>query len=143
MLKLCPKCQLHKPESAFVSHRWCSDCKREARRSSYDRNRTKEIERAVVYNAAHPEMKAASDRSTYLANRTKRLFQAQRAAAKRRGIEFLLTFQEWLDFWGDKLGLRGTRLDDLCMARYGDAGPYAIGNVVIKTNRENLAERVF
>jgi hypothetical protein len=142
MLKLCPKCQLQKPESDFVSHRWCRDCKRAARKASYQRNRDKEITRAAVYNAAHPEMVAACSKRNYLKNRTVRLFIAQRTAARRRKIGFLLTFQEWLDFWGDKLALRGTRLDDLCMARHGDTGPYRIGNISIKTNRENLAERV-
>jgi len=72
-------------------------------------------------------------------------FEQHKWRANRQDIEFLLTYQEWISIWQDsgKLEQRGTRfgLDGYCMARFGDEGPYAVGNVKIITNRENLAER--
>lgn len=69
-------------------------------------------------------------------------YRAHKNRAARRNIEFLLTFEEWLTIWleSGKLAQRGTGSLDYCMARHGDAGPYAIGNVRICTNRENCAE---
>lgn len=139
--KLCPKCNQSKPLSAFVAHRWCQDCKRASRRASYERNRETEIARAAAYNAAHPDAKRSSDAAHYLQNKTAALFRASRTAAKRRGIQFLMTFAEWLSEWGENFGRRGTGRDDLCMARHNDEGPYAVGNVSIITNKQNLLDR--
>jgi len=65
--------------------------------------------------------------------------------ARARGIEFLLTFDEWLKIWTDsgKLAQRGRRSDQFCMARYGDKGAYVVGNVRIISGLENHRERQF
>ena len=65
----------------------------------------------------------------------------QRNAAKRN-IEFLLTFEEWLTIWLDsgRLAERGNKRHQYVMARFGDEGPYAVGNVKIITSGENLRE---
>lgn len=62
--------------------------------------------------------------------------------AARRGVEFLLTFEEWYKIWQDsghyhEMGRRGNQY---CMARTGDKGPYAVGNVRITTCSENSRE---
>jgi hypothetical protein len=61
----------------------------------------------------------------------------QRQAAKQRGIPWKFTFESWLEWWGEDLSRRGTRRDDLCMARIGDVGPYSPENCVKLTNYEN------
>lgn len=66
-------------------------------------------------------------------------YNKQRSGAKHRGIEFLLTFQEWCNFWGDDVDRRGSGPDDLQMQRFADTGPYAIGNIRKGTPRENSA----
>jgi hypothetical protein len=69
-----------------------------------------------------------------------RAFQKQRASAKRRGVRFLLSFEEWMELW-EQSGFwpqRGKGADKYVMAREGDRGPYAVGNVKIITGRENL-----
>jgi NUMOD3 motif len=65
--------------------------------------------------------------------------------AKRRGIEFLLSFDEWSKIWHDSghLHERGQRKDQYVMARYGDVGPYAVDNVKIVTWAENREEQKF
>jgi hypothetical protein len=65
-------------------------------------------------------------------------------SARNRNIPFLLTFDEWLKEWEDSghLHERGCRKGQYCMARFGDQGPYAIGNVKIILHTQNIAERV-
>jgi hypothetical protein len=62
--------------------------------------------------------------------------------AKLRGIPFRLTYEQWLKIWEDSghLHERGTRRGQYVMARNGDKGPYAIGNVRIVTAIENIHE---
>lgn len=66
----------------------------------------------------------------------------QRAHAKARGIEFLLSFDEWLAVWTDsgKLEYRGRGKNSYVMARHNDVGPYSSDNVSIKTALENASE---
>ena len=71
-----------------------------------------------------------------------RKYQKHRAAAKTRGIDFLLTFEEWLDIWS-KSGyyhLRGRGKGTYVMSRYNDTGAYTIGNVFIQSNAQNIVE---
>ncbi len=67
-------------------------------------------------------------------------FQAHKHRAKERGIEFLMSFSEWWGIWKDSYHLRGSKRDSLCMGRFGDTGPYAVGNVYITTNRGNVLD---
>jgi hypothetical protein len=64
-----------------------------------------------------------------------------RAGAVQRGIPFLLTFDEWWDIWqkSGKWHLRGS--GQYMMCRYGDDGPYAVGNVYIGTATDNINDR--
>ena len=52
-------------------------------------------------------------------------FQQQKYMAKRRGIEFLFTFEEWIKMWEDsgKWNERGRGAKKYCMARHNDIGP--------------------
>jgi hypothetical protein len=69
-------------------------------------------------------------------------FYSQRASASDRGIDFLLTFSEWLDIWAASghLSERGKRIGCYCMARYGDTGPYSVDNVKIIMFGDNVSE---
>jgi hypothetical protein len=64
-------------------------------------------------------------------------YTMQKLQAAHRGIPFLFTFDDWWALWQPYWEQRGRRADQLCMARHGDTGPYALGNVSIITNREN------
>jgi hypothetical protein len=78
----------------------------------------------------------------YLTLRCKpmRTFQAQRGKAGCRGIRWELTLWQWWTIWQDSSHWehRG-RGQGYVMCRRGDVGPYAIGNVFIATNIENLS----
>lgn len=69
-------------------------------------------------------------------------YALQRENAARRGIPFLLTFEQWLSVWIDsgKLEERGRGANKYCMSRRGDVGNYEIGNVFIQLGKDNVAE---
>jgi hypothetical protein len=70
-------------------------------------------------------------------------FQAHRQRARRRGIEWCLTFDEWWTIWesSGKWDLRGAKAGHYVMARLGpDIGPYAVNNVKIQLSSENTSD---
>ncbi len=72
----------------------------------------------------------------------KKKFEQHKRNAKRRNIQFDLSFEEWVQTWLDALGpdwaeKRGKGKNKFCMARVRDSGPYKIGNVYITTNEQN------
>lgn len=69
-------------------------------------------------------------------------YLAHKNSAKQRGIRFLLTFEEWFVIWEDSgvFHLRGRQRGQYCMARYGDKGPYAVGNVEIIPMTKNSSD---
>lgn len=69
-------------------------------------------------------------------------FEAQRENAARRGIGFVLTFEQWLAVWieSGKFSERGRGASKYCMSRFGDKGIYEVGNVFIQTGKINVAE---
>lgn len=70
-------------------------------------------------------------------------FAKQRGHAKERGIGWELTFAEWWGIWREsgRWNERGCASGDAAvMARHGDQGPYAHGNVRIRTLTQNFAE---
>ena len=70
-------------------------------------------------------------------------FHSHKGNAKVRGVPFLLSFDEWRTLWLDsgKWSQRGARRGQYVMARYGDRGPYAVGNVRICLSGENHQEK--
>lgn len=75
-------------------------------------------------------------------NKLKVAYNTHKGCAKRRGIGFHFTYEEWLKVWTDsgKLAERGTGAGRYCMCRYGDQGDYEAGNVYIATTGDNLQE---
>lgn len=66
-------------------------------------------------------------------------FGVQKANAKRRGIPWELTFEEWWDIWqqSGQWPNRGQDSSQFCMARKHDLGPYSVDNVKIITMKAN------
>ncbi len=118
------------PRPAQVAQR--DEAKRSARRAAF------EARIARLWGVPVAEWKALRKDGTV------RRFEQHRKNAQYRGIEFRLTFAEWLQIWRDsgKLHLVGRGKGKYCMARRGDAGAYEIGNVDIKPTVENSREAV-
>jgi hypothetical protein len=76
--------------------------------------------------------------------RLRSLFGGSRRVARQRGVEFQLTFEEWCHIWlsSGHFHERGRGSHQYVMARFGDRGPYAVGNVRITTAHENNKERI-
>lgn len=76
---------------------------------------------------------------------TKSLYRRQKDHARSRNIQFLLTYEEWLKIWLDSghFHERGRQKGQYCMARLGDKGPYAVGNVKIILHQDNNREQVY
>ena len=73
-----------------------------------------------------------------------RQWRAQRNNAVQRGIVWQFTLPEWCSWWDEALkdgGERARRADQLVMARYGDVGPYAPGNVYPAAPKRNYRDR--
>ena len=66
-------------------------------------------------------------------------FMTHRRNAKKRNIDFALTYEEWLHIWqqSGKLEFRGRGQGKYVMCRYGDIGPYSVNNVYIETQEHN------
>lgn len=76
------------------------------------------------------------NRESYI---VRRAFADQKGQAKHRGVGFDLSFEQWCDFWEPYWETR-TSLD-LVMARFGDVGPYATGNIYVTTRGQNCRDR--
>jgi len=64
-------------------------------------------------------------------------YRSQKNGARRRGIEFKLTFEQWLAWWGEDIERRGRGECDLQMQRLADAGAYELGNIKKGTPKQN------
>lgn len=68
-----------------------------------------------------------------------RKFKKQQYHAKKRGIAWELSYEQWLEIWhtSGHFEERGTTLGKYVMHRHNDAGPYAVGNVQILVVEEH------
>ena len=75
-------------------------------------------------------------------NTPKGQFSIQKRKAKRRKIEWLLSFEDWFSIWmkSGQWDNRGMSAQSFCMCRLNDTGPYAVENVRIDTMRNNSKE---
>lgn len=96
-------------------------------------------------SAVSPEAKAKQKAAKEAYAKSPRgKYSMRKSQAKARGIEFLLTFEDWWQVWQDSghYDQMGKGLDDYCMGRKGDVGPYAVGNVEIVLVRTNLKDQI-
>lgn len=68
-------------------------------------------------------------------------FIEQKRNARQRGIGWNLKFWEWWSIWqaSGRWGERGRTADQYVMCRFGDSGPYEVGNVYIDTASNNIS----
>jgi len=74
--------------------------------------------------------------------KAKEQFYNHRNRARRHNIEFLLTFDEWLQIWisSGHYHEKGTKTGQYVMSRREDKGPYSVENVYIQTVGDNNRE---
>jgi hypothetical protein len=124
-----------------------TDSQKRAQAKYKEANRSKIAARQELYYAKNKE--AAQEASRRWKEAHKDVIASQRQTpygqymvhkgnASGRGIEFLLTFEEWRTIWGDQYEGRGT--GKLVMCRNKDQGAYETGNVRIDTQSNNAKE---
>ncbi len=66
-------------------------------------------------------------------------YRVHKLNAADRGIQFLLTFEAWLDWWKSTghYHERGSKRGQYVMGRKGDLGAYEIGNIECQLAVEN------
>lgn len=71
-------------------------------------------------------------------------YNSQKQKAKKRGIIWNLSFEEWSKLWQESGHYHemGRTADEYQMCRYGDTGAYEIDNVYIDTCRNNRASQI-
>lgn len=69
-------------------------------------------------------------------------FRYQRARARQRNIDWLLSFDEWYSWWQSTghWHERGITSGKYVMSRYGDIGPYSLDNIFCQTRDDNCRE---
>ena len=131
--KTCKKCNQKKPAAEFNKEKLNKDGLKGACRSCHN-------EESRKWYQDNKKRKAATDRHWQESNPKRCAYAFQKNQAKQRGIEFLLTFEEWRDWWGNDFANRGCAKGKLVMARRGDEGPYKLGNIKKITCSENSVE---
>lgn len=63
----------------------------------------------------------------------------QKQQARLRGIEFKLSLEEWLLWWGVDICNRGKKAGQLQMCRKNDEGAYELGNIYKDTVQGNIS----
>ena len=71
-------------------------------------------------------------------------FRQQKRNAGKRGVRWELTFRQWWEAWQASGFWEERGRPGYCMARKGDKGPYAVGNIYFCTIRQNFEDgRIF
>jgi hypothetical protein len=75
-------------------------------------------------------------------DKARQSYAVQRWFAKKRNIPFLITFDEWYNWWlsngvDKRLPTTPITANTLCMCRHGDIGPYALTNIYCDTLQNN------
>jgi hypothetical protein len=95
---------------------------REHRNAAYQRNKDKERAQQQAYDLT-----------------PKGRFVAHKKNARRRGVEFDMSFDEWWTIWESHWDGRG--MGKLVMCRTCDEGAYEVGNVRIDSQSNNAKEQ--
>ena len=122
---------------------WDKEKQREYSHQWYLANKERVAPHRAAYKRKNKEKWYASARAWEAKNPEKKGYINHKSHAKRRGIPFLLTFEEWWAVWeqSGKWEQRGFRKGQYVMARFADQGAYEVGNVRICTVSENALER--
>lgn len=151
--KTCSKCGESKSLDCFGKERTgadglrckCKVCRKEEHRQwyakNYERVKKHRNEQARKRYAERKALGLIGKRKWKEKNPKMDAYVKHKSKAKQRGVEFLLTFEEWRDWWGDDFDSRGRVKGKLVMGRYNDSGPYALGNIYKTTQEGNSVDR--
>jgi len=67
-----------------------------------------------------------------------RAYMQQRNQAQFRGEDWQLTFEEWLNLWGQDFDRRGRRGDNLCLTRWDLEDSWTVTNCILMSRRDHM-----
>lgn len=158
-LKLCTKCNTHKETCEFYKknhienklEKWCKACSKkyanawaknnsEKRKESHNKWRQKNPEKVKTYNKNFRERN--KERLKKLAKTDKIRYSSLKSAAKRRSLEFNLSFEEYQKLLKQKCFYDGAELNKLGYAldRVDNSKGYVLENVVPCCTKCNVAK---
>ena len=75
---------------------------------------------------------------TEFERRLRHAYASHRRSAKKQGIPFQFTFEQWRDWWltDNRWSRRGRKAGQLQMGRKGNSGPYSPDNVECATKEQ-------
>lgn len=105
------------------------------------------IERVAAERAARYQLRYGfqeEEMGSYRQRGVVKAYQEQKRNSNARGIEFRLSFKQWVTIWetSGKYDLRGRGIGKYVMSRIKDEGCYELGNVHIQPGTENSSEAV-
>jgi len=151
MNKTCTKCGETKPTTEFYKksaardglRNQCKSCKKAQQKAWHEANREEKKASSKAYREANPEKIKARRKAYHEANPEK--IKAQKKAyrltpagkfseyknnANRRGIPFLMEFQQFEGLWEKPCYYCGAEIKTIGLDRVDNYGPYHIDNVV-------------
>lgn len=98
------------------------------------------LKQIIDLDKAKNKVKNRNLQNVYKEHFTK--FKAQKAMAKHRDVEWLLSFDEWMNWWNltGHYEERGRKANEFVMSRFNDVGPYSLSNIFCQTRIENTIE---
>lgn len=74
----------------------------------------------------------------------RRDYHFQKGGAKKRGIDWQLTFEQWLNWWisTGHINEKGRQKGKFCMSRKGDIGPYSLENIFCQLHSDNTSQSI-
>lgn len=116
-------------------HDWCKDCEKEYKRLNKEKISIKNKE----YLSKNKEHKKIRDKIYYQTPAGK--FNTYKNNANKRNIEFNLTFDEFILFWGKPCNYCGEEIDTIGLDRMNNNIGYELNNICPCCKRCNLAKR--
>jgi hypothetical protein len=73
---------------------------------------------------------------------TRRAWLVHRSQARFRSEEYALSWEEYVDVWGDRFSQKGRHPEDLTMTRIDDEKAWSVDNVKIISREEHCREQI-
>lgn len=134
--KLHPEGRLRITTDIIAGTRICYLCKREKTLDSFVKNRCVALGRSNECLSCHNERSRKNKR------KPGHRFGAYKNGAKVRGIEFALSYDEFMVFWGGACHYCGHIINGIGLDRKNNNGPYSTENIVACCKTCNRAKGV-
>jgi hypothetical protein len=151
-MKKCSRCRIEKPLDNFSRNKarpdglnpQCKVCAKEG----YERNKHKYKEKQKVFREVNRERISAQQKERYsperqreYSNSPKGKYSSYKSNAKQRDMSFLLTFEQFMNFWQEPCSYCGDKIETIGLDRKRNEIGYQVDNVIPCCTECNLMKR--